>query len=410
MANIDQEQARLHQQLSYEAALPYLREPQPTSTDVENILDYLSEITRPTLGQARGILGAAAIAVHSWVETSDADTVIKTLTPSLQVQRTHIEAASEPEEGSFARQSSLIISGILSADFTAYPTQLRKMIDEGQFGEKGRVLTGVLQNILPAYKGRAGLLLEDQEEAEVTNVATIMDDLIEVDPKLMEGLQLILPTYILFASKDLPTTNPRVYRALSDMLGTQQVHRDLAETYLTLDVDRDELKERIKSREFGDPIDVFANVCAVAVTDPKFDHDDLAEDVWIELLEINRFDPRLRPLREKIMSREWYWDPDSAMLTLVETVESFDLRGHTRIAKFLDQHQGDILKALKERHTEWNRFGEGIELAAEAGELTGRLTAIIQEVIKIKEETDSEYPLHFSDALLLAALHIPSNK
>lgn len=108
MVSPDLEQSRIHQQLSYEAALPYLNNPQPSGVDVENLLNFLSEVTRPTLSQARTILGAASTRVSSWVERTDSDSVIRALTPALDVQRAHVETAGDTERESFIQQSSKI--------------------------------------------------------------------------------------------------------------------------------------------------------------------------------------------------------------------------------------------------------------------------------------------------------------
>ncbi len=140
--------------------------------------------------------------------------------------------------------------------------------------------------------------------------------------------------------------------------------------------------------------------------------DAATQDLWIDLLEINRQDPRLRPLRESLIGREWYWDED-IMYTLVETMEGMAIPVGEE-ATFIESHTDVILNRFIDpkhwRKEEHNKYRSGLELTHQRGELGSRLASVIGEVRRMLEKNGWRAEKVMPNELLFASLYTPTKE
>lgn len=421
---MQEEATRIQQEVQFEAALGVLREPSIASQAIVDSLDALRTMRSLSPSQARQVLGLAADNISTWIVAVGSDSVIDAVFPAIDSAREHVRASDNAElESEFTAQTSRVIAHLIMAEPDRYDEELDSQLKQGRFGNRGPVLTGVLTNIL--HEGEESRVFGTRNSGYL---ARIIDDVITLeDPSVLEPLRPALPFQWLdkgYGEQELKHLFPRVYQLLTEpLLHSDETYRDLARIFVTLE-DRKPLKERVKSGQLGDVFDIFGKVLGVLTSDevqanPSVLHENVertsvekaSEDLWIELLEINRGDPRLRPLRERLIGKDWYWDPDSAIYTLMETIDNMGVTiGHE--ADFIKTHATEISQHIQERvmlnQITRRKYGQGIALAIKRGELTPRLGAILSEIQQIRgrlsyDDLQKSYP----NDLLFAALHSP---
>ena len=410
---VDQTEVRnLQHELAYEAALDDLRKPSPDSLDIENALDQLAGIPSLRPNQIRGFLTLAASCIRMWGELVGTDIMVERLTPHVQSLRQTVEESDKPEEKEeFYRTATQLSTGILQLDPTAY----RGLASRGYFDDEGQVLRGTLEGLLGEYDKKGRLWGEDDAE----QLTPMLADLVaKGNSEHIVSLQPVLPVRFLYFYPDLVRANPQVHQVLEQAeKANQQRHLEVAKIYLTSDDDqREVLKAKVKTGELGNSVDVLA-ACVNGLMDAegaqvdrdRTDSDRAAEDLWIELLEINRNDPRLIPLREKAIFRDWYWDTDSPVYTLMETLHAYEEATEEilDIDDFVKRNEDAIMSALRGSYG-WSKYGKGVELTRERREFSTRLGKILEEIYEaIRGNVSAGLVSELPSSLLLASLYTP---
>lgn len=392
----------LNHQMAYEAALDGLREINPDSVDLENSFDQLQSIKNPSPTEARGVLDLAARRSVLWVGMVDTDVILFGLSPSLESYRADVKSQNNPQVQTEYNQ---IVTQIAAGIVRAQPESLARLMQFGYFEDDGVVMTNVLSELLPVYQQR-GIIWD--EARDVGMLAVMLSQVVDANnPDLITQLQPALPTRLLYFEPESLRLFPQVKQVLEQTWETnQQKYSELANTYAFLVGDaRDTFAERVLSGEFGDPVEVFIS-CVTSLTSAEDDpnRDSAAAHLWPELLEVDRSDPRIKPLRERLMSREWYWD-ESKIYTLVETITG--LEGEDNVADikaFMGRYAETIAQILRKSYA-WKKYGEGVERTISRGEFPAKLAAIVEEILETSRgNLNDPYVAEFSDGLLLAAL------
>lgn len=419
---MQQELLRAQQEMHFEAAIEGLRKPGSSGVDVENSLADLSQVRGISLPQARQVLGFAASSIPAWIEAAGEEVVVAAISPSIDAFRTHAETSDDEKiKGEFVSLSSQLVSGIVLAEPQSYRERLASEVRSGRFGEPKAVLSGVAVSLLT--KADRG---QEYGDGASETIARVLDDVVTLnDPTLLEPVKAALPLEWLdgdFGEEDFKKQFPRVHQFLEQaFVSPEERHLALARMFdSSSDSQRERLKKRIRQGEFGDAIDALGKVVGVLAssevgaenqTAEDRDRDSLTEDLWIELLEINRRDPRLRPLREKLIEREWYWDSESAIYTLTETMNGMALpldEEETFIARHEDVIVSRLLAMQQGDDGARRKYREGLELTHQHGELSGRLAAVLGEVRQImKDNKERSADEIMPNELLFASLYTP---
>lgn len=321
----------------------------------------------------------------------------------------------------FASISSQLVSGIVLAEPQSYRARLAAEVRSGRFGEPKAVLGGVAASILT--KADRG---QEFGDGSSETIARVLDDVVALDdPNILEPLKAALPLEWLdgdFGEEDFKKQFPRVHQFLEQAF-VQPEERHLALVRMfdaSTDSQRERLKKRIKQGEFGDAVDALGKVVGVlassevneeTATVADRDRDSLTNDLWIELLEINRRDPRLRPLRERLIGREWYWDSDSPIYTLTETMAGMALpvgEEEAFIARHEDAIVARLLDGLRGNDEDSRKYKAGLKLTHQREEFSGRLAVVLKEVRQMmKDNKEKSAEDIMSTELLFASLYTP---
>lgn len=411
----------VQQQIIFDDALQNLGGSEGESDrSIEFSLNQIGEIGRPTFPQANKLLDTASRKALSWTEIVGADQVIKVLTPSLDVVRAQAEAADDPKsQDNFLTQASALMAGVMLADTDAYRESLRASLQKGTFGNRGQVLVRTLNALFRVYKQNEGSWTRPEKDCR--RLIDALDDLVGMgNPDLLHQIVPNIPLGLLYPQEGIVERFPQTAKFLDGVLrGEDQVApKRLAEMLLQIlgDDEREKFRARICNGEFGDSVDTLCKVLATLLTHKKGDDSDrdfigkeeVAEELWLDLLDLNRQDPRLRPIRHLAIAHKWYWDEDSASYTLVETLDGLGVAIDEERA-FVEQYEDVIMEALKRNlhYSEvWKDLGSGIELTQKKGELAGRLAVILAELRK-RARTGSDLYRNFPDELLAASLYTP---
>lgn len=419
---MQQELRRAQQEMHFESAIEGLRKPGNSAVDVENSLADLSQVRGISIPQARQVLGFAASNIPAWIEAAGEEVVIAAIFPSIDTFRAHAETSDDEKiKGEFASLSSQLVSGIVLAQPQSYGERLASEVRSGRFGEPKAVLGGVAVSLLT--KADRG---QEYGDGASETIARVLDDVVALDdPALLEPVKAVLPLEWLdgdFGEEDFKKQFPRVHRFLEQaFISPEERHLALVRMFdASTESQRERLKKRVKQGEFGDAIDALGKVVGVlASSEPEVgsptaisrERDSLTEDLWIELLEINRRDPRLRPLREKLIERDWYWDSESAIYTLTETMNGMALplgEEETFIARHEDVIVSRLLAMQQGDEGARRKYREGLELTHQHGELSGRLAAVLGEVRQImKDNKERSADEIMPNELLFASLYTP---
>lgn len=419
---MQQELLRAQQEMHFEAAIEGLRKPGSSGVDIENSLADLSNVRGISFPQARQVLGFATSNIPAWIEAAGGEVVIAAISPSIDTLRAHAETSDDEKvKAEFATLSSQLVSGIVLAEPESYRAKLAAEVRSGRFGEPKTILSGVAVSLLT--KANRG---QGYGDGSSETVARVLDDVVALDdPTLLEPVKAALPLEWLdgdFGEEDFKKQFPRVHQFLEQaFLSPEEKHLALARMFDTsAESQRERLKKRIRQGEFGDAIDVLGKVVgvlasseveAVNPTVEDRDRDSLTEDLWIELLEINRRDPRLRPLRERLIGRGWYWDSDSLIYTLTETMDGMALPvGEEEV--FIARHEDAIVNRLLDVQRgddkSSRKYREGLKLTHQRGEFSGRLAAVLQEVRQMmRDNKERSAEDIMSTDLLFASLYTP---
>lgn len=409
------------QQIAYEAALDDLRKLEPTGVDIENAFVQIRSLGTPNHREMIEVLDLAATNIPLWVNAIGSRPAIEGLSPYITAFRDLTQQSDNTESrNEFTSVTSGIVARAVMADPNSYEDYLALQIQEGQFGDHREILPRVLGHVLREGWGRS-----DFGYGESGVVARMIDEVLQLDdPTLVEPLKSHLPMVWLsggYEEDDLREQFPRVHRLLERPLveDLEERHRTLANMFLEgSENQREALKTKIKAGEFGDGFETIGKVLALIsseestkITAASADTiDSVAEDLWIELLEIDRHDPRLRPLRERFIEKEWYWDDESVTYTLVETLNELGIDvGDER--SFITRHEEAIGQQLLEYADK--DLKDGITRTIEKRELGARLAVFTTEVRKYleKQNRTPEYLItNFSDGLLMASLYTPKPK
>lgn len=397
---MQQELRRAQQEMYFEAAIEGLRKPGSSGVDVENSLADLSQVRVISLPQARQVLGFAASNIPAWIEAAGEEVVVAAISPSIDAFRVQAETSDDERiKGEFASLSSQLVSGIVLARPQSYGERLASEVRSGRFGEPKAVLSGVAVSLLT--KADRG---QEYGDGASETIARVLNDVVVLnDPALLEPLKGTLPFEWLdgaFGEEDFKKQYPRVHQFLEQaFVNPEERHLALARMFdASTESQRERLKKRIRKGEFGDAIDALGKVVGVLAssevgaenqTAEDRDRDSLTEDLWIELLEINRRNPRLRPLRERLIGREWYWDSDSPIYTLTETLDGMALPLGEEKA-FITRHEDAIVSRLLDAQqgndTTSRKYREGLQLTHQRGEFSGRLAAVLGEVRQMMKD------------------------
>lgn len=419
---MQQELRRAQQEMHFEAAIEGLRKPGSSGVDVENSLADLSQVRGISLPQARQVLNFAASNIPTWIEAAGEDVVIAAISPSIDAFRTHAETSDDEKmRGEFASLSSQLVSGIVLAQPQSYRERLVSEVRSGRFGEPKAVLSGVAVSLLT--KADRG---QEYGDGASEAIARVLDDVVTFnDSTLLEPVKAALPLEWLdgdFGEEDLKKQFPRVHQFIEQaFVNPEERHLALVRMFgSSADSQRERLKKRIRQGEFGDAIDALGKVVGVLAssevgaenqTAEDRGRDSLTEDLWIELLEINRRDPRLRPLREKLIGREWYWDSESAIYTLTETMSGMALplgKEEAFIARYEDAIVSRLLAMQQGDGGARRKYREGLELTHQRGEFSGRLAAVLGEVRQMmKDNKGKSADEIMPNELLFASLYTP---
>lgn len=397
-------------QIAYESALEGLNAiVHPNSVDLENAFDQLSDIKTPSPVEAKGVLDLAARRSPLWSDTVDTDVILFGLSPSLEAYRAHIKAQNDPEAQTEYNQTVVkIATGMIRSN----PEALPRLMQFGYFEDDGVAMTGVLSELLPDYQERG--FIWDQERDSGLLPAMLENVVSAPNPDLIGRLEPILPLRLL-QEPESTRLFPQVRETLEQVQAKRNAtYIDMAREYMFYsDKNKATFKAKVRAGELGDPIEGLTAGVDYLVSPDNSDgteqqRESAAYDLWAELLEVTRTDPRTRPLREKLMSREWYWD-ESKMYTLIET--SMGMRGDIENLdplfdrnSFIERHSDEIAQILRET-SEWKKYGKFVENTISRGELPRRLSAVVDEVLELSNGNIKDpYVEEFSDGLLLATL------
>lgn len=419
---MQEHQQRAMQEMLFEAAVVSFRTPHGSSVDIENSLTILTSITKPTLSQAQRVLSFAHDNISSWIQATDPSTTMSALTPSLHSLVEHAHTLQDPKEAQ--KELTMVtktIAEFVVAEPKVFTDEFASEIREGRFGNPQETLGDITQALLRKRVKDGGQLDYDEEESET--LARALDTVISLDnPDIIEPLKLFLPYEWLNRKEGeqlFKERFPQVHTFLEQPFShPEEKYVALAEEFITLDEEqRLDLGDRVSQKEFGDPFETFGKITSVVISrtknikdkDKEADIEELAEGLWIELLEMDRDDGRLRPMREELMEKKWYWD-ENITYTLIETIENMGIAIGQEEA-FMTKHQDAIFTALQEaagKGDSRSRYWEGIELTYVRGELPGRLAAMTAETREMIESGDltGELP----DELLFASLYTPPPK
>lgn len=425
--NMQQEAARVVQEIRFEASLDELRRPDVGTTGIEDSLAELSQFKSITHHQAHTVLRLAASNLSTWTEAVEAEGVLAAVSPSIDALRTYTKNADDPTVArEFHEFTAKIATGLILAEPTVYRHRLASMLREGFFDQAtGRVLSNIVEGVLNLRDQR-----QEYGDENTQTVGRMLDDLIEMDdPGLLEPLSPILPFEWLdgdFGEQDFRDHFPRVHQLIEQaLLHPENKHKALAQMFTAFDEKkRTRLKDEVKKGKYGDVFDTLGKVVAVLTSDedPQLSpavRATITEDLWIELLEINRIDPRLRPLRERLVNEEWYWDTENIMYTLIETLDGMAIPAGEEGA-FIARHEEAIVRELQQAAQESmglnpdipQAYLDGLNLTYQRGELTDRLAAILGEVRQMPRLHTTEglenFMQHFPNSLLFASLYTPS--
>lgn len=368
------------------------------------------------------MLSFAASNIPAWIKAAGEEVVVGAISPSIDAFRAHAEISDDEKiKDEFASISSQLVSGIVLAEPQSYRARLAAEVRSGRFGEPKAVLGGVAASILT--KADRG---QEFGDGSSETIARVLDDVVALDdPNILEPLKAALPLEWLdgdFGEEDFKKQFPRVHQFLEQAF-VQPEERHLALVRMfdaSTDSQRERLKKRIKQGEFGDAIDALGKVVGVlassevneeTATVADRDRDSLTNDLWIELLEINRRDPRLRPLRERLIGREWYWDSDSPIYTLTETMAGMALpvgEEEAFIARHEDAIVARLLDGLRGNDENSRKYKAGLKLTHQREEFSGRLAVVLKEVRQMmKDNKEKSAEDIMSTELLFASLYTP---
>lgn len=397
-------------QIAYESALEGLDAiVHPNSVDLENAFDQLSDIKNPSLVEAKSILYLAARRSPLWSGAVDTDVILFGLSPSLEAYRAHVKTQDNPEAQDEYNQTVVQIAiGMVRSN----PDALPRLMQFGYFEEDGVTMTGVLGELLPNYQNR-GFIWDTDSDSGILPV--MLDNVVNAqDPSLLAKLEPVFPLRLL-EEPESTRLFPRVREVLEQVQAKKNAtYIDMAREYIFYtDESKDVFKSKVRAGELGNPIEALTAGVDYLVSPNNSDgteqeRESAAYDLWAELLEITRTDPKTRPLREKLISREWYWD-ESIMYTLIDTVvgmegdiENLDPRFDRQV--FIEMHFTEIIEILR-KTSEWKKYGKRIEDTISRGEFPKRLNAVLDEVLELSNgNMRNPYVEEFSNGLLLATL------
>lgn len=404
-------------ELAFDAAMEDLQVPDPSNLDIENGLDGLNSVHTLTPDQAKQVLALAAQHVSSWIKAVGAGRTLHILNmgPIFTLRHTQEGRQTAIDQPEVAGHVTKILAGMVAGGLS-----IRNGIRDGYFGQPAEVLVGTLGELLSHRPDP-----EPDSRGELSVLALMLSDLVYRydNPDLIERIKTQLPVEWLMTptGDEVSKKYPTVRRLLEKAWSTNDPERqELASRLLQMGPEKVEVFfQHLKEQEKQPGVDAFDTLVKVftIITADSPDHpienleghEEISEAVWVELLETDRSDPRLRPLRHRLIGKEWYWDEESVLYTLLETFNNMGIKEGDELP-FIIEHEQEILTALNQKldrrpHT----FQEGLERTAEKGEFAKRLQVVIAELRKVATDLVSvdQLTAGYPDELLFAALWSP---
>lgn len=346
-------QPNLGQQLLFEAATEDLGKANATSVDIENGLTSLAQLRSLSLQQSMAILNLARNNMDSWVQASSPLQVLEAVTPPLTAYKQHAEQSNDSQlREDYTEASSIILSSVIAADPEAYEEGVIDRLKEGVFGEHGPVLAGVIKKLSDKMEQEGTIYRQRSEEADYSTLIGLLDELTSLkDPSLVEAVKPAIPAKLLYMDQARRMKlNPEVNKLLEDArVGNDPETRRLVNLYLTSEYDdQDELRERILEGEFGEAATVVDKIVSSIVEKDS----DAAYELWLDMLDKNPDNPKLRPVTVNVLELNQYWQGEEAVYTCVASLNRLGLRiGQEEL--FVMKYGDRILSTLKA-----NLFGD----------------------------------------------------
>lgn len=312
-------QEGLQQQLLFEATIDDLRRPGQSPIDIENGLDSLSSLQRLSPQQAGMILELAGRDASLWARAVDPRRIIQVLAPSFSIYRELLEQRDDPEAmNQFTELSTTIVTEIAVSSPDAYRVTVVQPLKQGAFGEYGPTLVGVVKKLVSRWD-REGTIWNDEYIDEENIVGMVEEVLALGDDTLIAGLRENAPSRLIYTGD--PATEKSFSPRLKQLL--QEARRgDAAETlrlvHRYLDAEEDEqeaLRSRIVNGEFGDRVMVVDRIVSALmqsqdrlIPSERERIDQSAYDLWLDLLDKDPNDPRLRSITAEVINLEQYWN------------------------------------------------------------------------------------------------------
>ncbi|MDP3998127.1 MAG: hypothetical protein Q8P89_00730 [bacterium] len=405
----------LRQELLFESAIEELSQWCPGSVDIENALHSLSTIRDLRPAQAMSVLGLARKNIESWMEVKvDPEKVIDTLAPSFRAYRQHLSQKGNPDiEKDYLETASTILSGVIENNPENYRKTVAAPLRKGVFGQPAIVLARLLKKPLEIVK--AGGTIWDDEFDDYENLAVMLGDLVKMgDQSAIDSLKPHLPVAFMrhnIAYYDL-SVDPRVKDLLESAAKDYPSDIEkLAKNYLDFDeVKQEELREMTLEGQFGPPAaGALAIISAIIENDEQADPEAKAtieetiQDLWVGLLDMDRSDIGLRPIREMIITKPWYWENDAAAYTAIESLEGLDIEEE----EFVERYGDLMLDTIKSNLSSKEKKALKIPSDDPKEEVKQRLVEILKELRQ--EDTSSEDALfrNLSDRQLAIRLYSP---
>lgn len=348
--------SNLNQEFAFANAIEELSQWKPGHVDVENALHSLSGIRNLRPNQAKVVLDLARESIDHWMGVKvDPKQVVDALVPSFRIYRQHVSQQNNPDlERDYSESVSVILSGIIEDDPENYSKAVSFHLKKGAFGPPAIILTHLFQKPFETIKD-GGIIWDEFEGYETLEV--VLDDLIEMgDQDAIESLKPYLPVAFMlhYIACYRLSVNPRVEELLESAAEDYPPNiAKLAQNYLNLDeCKKEEISEMILEGQFGSPtlaarmlISALLEKEEQAKPEVKEEIKETVENLWVDLLDKDRSDIGLQPIREMIIARPWYWEGEDVAYTAVESINGLGLK----VEEFVERY-GDLMLDAIENH------------------------------------------------------------
>lgn len=415
MAGLQKREEASEQNLLLGLTMEDLQNPHANAVDLENALYNLSKLGGLSPDESMQVLRIAGSRAANWTRFIGAEQVIQGIQPSLARYKRSAEQQKTPEARTqLLEATTQVLSGVITTAPDSYQEVIAPELKKGTFGEPGVILSAILRKLSQTFKEKQSLGADRETTCEA--VATMVDDLIKSgDRKSLDEAKPDLPVGLMLAEDEVTMQFPDVYKIVKELgFDTKGVAKTVVEAFASLEDpdDYEELMDRVLAGEFGNSAEALSGGIIYLYSDEPIKagidedtRDIIAEYLWVELLDLkqaDRYDKKLKPVRETVSNQGWYWyaDGDDVVYTAVDTLEGMGIRpGQER--SFIESHTNLILDALVGNNQQPDVRAAVERIDKNKEKLGTKLANILGE---IRSDSDRDLFRKFPDSLLIACL------